>query len=285
MLTAKARTDDRDVLMGVAVAEAEHAGDAPDDRADEPSSPPAASPPAGRYETLSLPLEIHEANAEEGTFTGLASAFGTLIDTFPPTRIHRGSFRKTIREQRSRVKVLWQHSPDWPIGVPTRMRETEAGLEVTAKITQNTQMGREALALMREGIVTELSIGFDAVKFDFQEEKDIGMVRHIREVRLWEFSPVTFAANAGAVIRSVNRRDDVPPSLEALLSEVRQRLEGLDLTDAARAALTAHRDAIADVLRQAEPPGQAPSPALTARLMALREAQLEHARAIAGKWE
>jgi HK97 family phage prohead protease len=160
-------------------------------------------------QTAVVPFEVHRATKatalDKDSFRGMASVFDHLIDAFVPTRILPGAFTKTLKENRSRVKVLYQHNEDWPIGVPTKMEETRDGLLVEAKISQ-TERGKEALILIRDGVLDELSIGFDAVKWTMVNEPGLGAVRHITELRLWEFSPVTFAANAKAKITSVNRR-------------------------------------------------------------------------------
>jgi hypothetical protein len=62
-----------------------------------------------------------------------------------------------------------------------------------------TDTGKKAMTLIRDGVITEMSIGYDVVKDDY---KMMGSrrVRMLKEVRLWEFSPVTFAANDKAKI-------------------------------------------------------------------------------------
>lgn len=158
------------------------------------------------HEQMSVTFAIHDSDLEAGSFRGMASVFNTLIDTWIPTRILPGAFSKTLQENVKRVKVLYQHNQDWPIGLPTKMEENGDGLLVEAKISPTT-MGKDVLQLIRDGVLSELSIGFDPIKFTMIEETIESLrvqVRHISEVRLWEFSPVTFAANSRAGILSVN---------------------------------------------------------------------------------
>ena len=157
-----------------------------------------------KIEHMSLAFAIHDSNLDEGSFRGMASVFNTMIDTWVPTRILPGAFTKTLQENKARIKVLYQHNPDWAIGVPTRMDENSDGLLVDAKISKTT-MGNDVMILLRDKVITELSIGFDPIKYEMVDEGlTIGQVRHIKEMRLWEFSPVTFAANSDAKISSVN---------------------------------------------------------------------------------
>ena len=114
--------------------------------------------------------------------------------------INKGAFTKTISEgfPAGRVKMLWQH--DAPLGMPTEMFEDDRGLYVKGKISR-TQLGDEALELMRDRVVDRMSIGFSIPqnKAGFTDEG----VRVISEVKLFEFSPVTFPANDAAHILAV----------------------------------------------------------------------------------
>ena len=131
------------------------------------------------------------------TFEGYAS---TWDEDQTGDVIHQGAFTKSIQESfpAGRIKVLWQHHQ--PLGMPSEMREDDNGLYVKGKVSK-TALGDEALELMRDGVVDRMSIGFTIPKgkSDYDEKG----IRHIREVRLMEFSPVTFPANEAAVITGV----------------------------------------------------------------------------------
>ncbi len=138
-----------------------------------------------------------------GTFRGFASVFNTPIDAFMPTVIEPGAFTKTLQENASRVRILLQHDPDRPIGKPLAMNETSLGLEVQGKIS-DTNDGRDALELMRDGVLTDISIGFDPIKWEIEENGEGEKLRRLKEVRLHEFSLVTWGANAPARVSEVN---------------------------------------------------------------------------------
>jgi len=168
-----------------------------------------------KIEHKAFPFETASVNLDEGTFEGYASTFG-VVDEYNDV-IEPGAFTKTIRERGHRVKICWQHQWDNPIGVPlvmeehgrerlpegllSRAPEASGGLFVRGRISPTTQ-GRDALVLLRDGVVDELSIGYDTVKSDYSGEGK-SRLRHLREVRLWEFSPVTWGANHAAVITGV----------------------------------------------------------------------------------
>jgi hypothetical protein len=114
--------------------------------------------------------------------------------------IQEGAFKKTIDEGflSKKIKMLWQHGE--PLGMPMEMNEDSIGLYVKGKISR-TQLGDDAIELMRDGVVNTMSIGFSIPKnkSGFTEEG----VRVISEVKLFEFSPVTFPANEAAHILAV----------------------------------------------------------------------------------
>ncbi len=184
-------------------------------------------------ETFSARFQIARdaSGLKPNEFEGMASVFHYPIDTWTPTIIEPGAFKKTIAERASQVKVLWQHDSRYPIGIPTLMEETPQGLHVRAQISE-TSVGKDALMLIRDGVVDSMSIGFDAIQEDpvkhdlnwMMEQKssssyeptvlekvaDGATWRHLKEIRLWEFSPVTFPANDGAGITAVHSMFSVP---------------------------------------------------------------------------
>lgn len=148
-------------------------------------------------EVKAYELKESAVDMDERTFKGYAS---TWDEDQVGDVIHQGAFIKSINEAfpAKRIKVLWQHYD--PLGMPVEMREDEYGLYFKGKISK-TRLGDEALELMRDGVVDRMSIGFmiPQGKSDYDENG----VRHIREVKLMEVSPVTFPANEAAIITGV----------------------------------------------------------------------------------
>lgn len=143
-------------------------------------------------------------------FTGYASVFGNR-DSYGDI-VQPGAFARTINNDRGRIKVLWQHHSSEPIGLPVEMHEDSVGLHVTARIAK-TSRGNDALALIEAGVVNELSIGFDTIREEWDSEKK---ERRLVELRLWEFSPVTWAANELAKIVEVKNASDLDAVLDRL---------------------------------------------------------------------
>lgn len=198
----------------------------------------------------SVPTEFKVS--PDGQFEGHAAYFGNR-DSYGDI-IQPGAFTRTLANDRGRIKVLWQHSSSEPIGLPTEMREDDRGLFVRATIA-DTARGRDALALMRAGIVNELSIGYDTVKAEQAENGD----RKLLEIRLWEFSPVTWAANELARITSVKNASDLDAVLDKLerLQWAHGRLESDRLRSRVKAAITQLDNLLNPV---AAPPGTPQDP-------------------------
>lgn len=143
----------------------------------------------------SFKLRIKELE-DTGQFTGYASVFGNV--DYQGEVVEKGAFKRTLDHSSGRVPILWQHDPGEPIGVGTSMLEDDYGLYVEGKINMDTQRGREAHSLLRQGALKGLSIGYDVIKDTIMEGK-----RFLKEVRLHEYSLVTFAANNLAQVQTI----------------------------------------------------------------------------------
>lgn len=166
----------------------------------------------------SFPFEVKEVAADGHTFEGHASVFQTIDsggDIVCP-----GAFKRCLPEFLRRGKVIWQHQWAEPIGRPLKAEEDGKGLLVAGRLS-DTARGRDALTLMRDGVVSELSIGYEPKEVQqLRRERDVrdywdgsgyeptrrdvmrchGGARLLKEVHLWEVSPVTFAMNEDAAI-------------------------------------------------------------------------------------
>jgi len=152
-----------------------------------------------RIEFKSLAFELKDGIADDGSFEGYAAVFGNLDGN--GDIIEKGAFKKTLRERKT-VPILWQHDPYEPIGVSTAMAEEDFGLAVKGQLVLGVSRANEARALMQAKALGGLSIGYEALKAKFGERGD-EFARKLLEIRLWEFSPVTFPANDLAAITAV----------------------------------------------------------------------------------
>jgi HK97 family phage prohead protease len=139
---------------------------------------------------------------DKGTFTGYGSIFGN--EDQGSDIMQKGAFTKSLENRpASKVKMLYQHKTDEPIGVFENMYEDEKGLFVKGRLAMGTQKGREAYELLKMGALDGMSIGFraDPDKQGYNENKR--GTRTLKEVDLMEISLVTFPMNERALIENV----------------------------------------------------------------------------------
>lgn len=159
------------------------------------------------HKTIDFSLE--EYDEEQGVFSGYGAVFSN-VDSGGDI-IEPGAFAKTLVEDITRIKILSGHNDCLlPIGVPVELREDDKGLFLSAKIS-DTSLGRDVKTLIKDGVLSELSIGYDPVIFDY----DADGIRHLREVRLWEVSVVTWAMNDQAVITGYKAAQDAAADVKA----------------------------------------------------------------------
>jgi HK97 family phage prohead protease len=152
--------------------------------------------------TFSLKIK---ALSESGEFTGYASTFGNIDlggDIVDP-----GAFKKTLNESKGKIPILDHHDPERHIGWNLSAVEDEHGLLVTGKLDLNVQIARERHSLMKMaqevGGETGLSIGYQTIKSE--PDKSNPLIRHLKEIRLLEYSVVVFPMNPSASIETVKQ--------------------------------------------------------------------------------
>ena len=130
---------------------------------------------------------------------GIVKGYGSFFDNMDSDQdiIRKGAYTKTIKENGERVKYLYQHDMIQPIGKMVELYEDSKGLVFVAEIPK-TRLGSDVIELMKAGVITENSVGILPV----QKEMKQGY-REIREVKLFEISAVTLAANDQAKILDV----------------------------------------------------------------------------------
>ncbi len=235
-----------------------------------------------------------ESEFEAGRFAGIASVFGSKVDTFPlRTKIAKGAFLRTINNDGNRVKILNQHDESTMfIGLPTKLQETDEGLLIEVSLNK-TQAGIDAAEALRHAAslgkldAVEMSIGFDAMDHALEEDEEGEMFRIVKEVRLWEVSLVNFGADRKTRVieaASLDRRLFDHNSLEAralvALAEASQQFSALAAGTAEEEPAAVLRRTI-EVLSDLTPPGSPPV-APTDEWRSHAELELAEAAAAAG---
>ena len=145
----------------------------------------------------SLAATVADVNEETGTIEGVAVRYNVDIPRGPGMfeRVQPGAFTKQIADP-ARVSVLWQHDSDAPIGKVSALEDGAESLRFTAKISENADIpeARKALALLREGIIDEISVGFQWGSWVEERSDDGDLTIAHTKARLRELSVVTFGA-------------------------------------------------------------------------------------------
>lgn len=142
-----------------------------------------------------------------GFYTGYASIFGNV--DLDGDVIQKGAFKKTIREKKGKVPIVWFHDPTEPIGL-AHVEEDDRGLKVEGQLNLDVVRGRDAHSLMRQKVMIDHSFGFDTIK-EGTEERNGREVRVIKETKLYEISPlpIGFGSNPEAGVAMVKRRGQI----------------------------------------------------------------------------
>ena len=164
------------------------------------------------------PLVEVKADAALGLIAGYASVYGGPPDSYGDV-IAPGAFKRTIAEHKAAGTMpvlLWAHDQTCPIGKLTDLVEDRRGLLIEGQLNKSTEAGREALAHLKAGDVSGLSIGYKVASggFKFQDR-----TRLLTDVDLFEVSVVSIPANARARTTSVKSFGSRSEFEEALREE------------------------------------------------------------------
>lgn len=110
-----------------------------------------------------------------------------------------GAFARSLRRRPpSRVRLLYQHDAAQPIGVWDEIREDARGLHVRGRFALEVERARDVRALVAQGALDGLSIGFRAIR----ARRGAG-TRTLLEIELWEISIVTFPLLEGSTVTAI----------------------------------------------------------------------------------
>lgn len=149
-------------------------------------------------------FSVKEANDDSRIIKGYASVFGNLDSDMDV--IQKGSFKKSIKEWgpngKDRIKLVAQHDISRPVAKIMELKEDKQGLYMEAKFGTHKD-GDDYYRMAKEGIINEFSVGFVPVE---KEENEKGGY-DITNIKLYEVSMVTVAANDEAVVTDVKSAD------------------------------------------------------------------------------
>jgi HK97 family phage prohead protease len=167
---------------------------------------------------------ISEEENNELVIDGYGSWFGNVDSS--DDIIQKGAFTKTLQENEGRIAFCYQHDIYNPIGKIEEIKEDDKGLYVKVRISDAED---DIKTKIREGILKEMSIGFNTIKSMYDEVTEI---RTIIEVKLWEVSLVTIACNSMTVItgmKSIEHRDSIIELVEKMFAIEQNRNKKFEL--------------------------------------------------------
>lgn len=150
-------------------------------------------------EKKSFNLEVKEIK-DSGDFEGFVSTYNNIDAGYD--KVLPGAFTKSIQKW-PQITLLYGHKTEiLPIGV-AELEDSAVGLKIFGHTNLETQMGREAHALLKQGALKGLSMGYEVQKKDYENG-----IRLLKEVDVWEASIVVFSMNDKAEIYDVKERKD-----------------------------------------------------------------------------
>ncbi len=147
-------------------------------------------------ERKALPTEFKVSN-DGRTVEGYASTFGNVDQV--GDIVVAGAYKRTLNNNMGRIKVLRDH--EHPIGMPVKAFEDSKGLYTESRIS-DTQLGNETLTLLKDGVLDRMSIGYEPVAKEMGQHEG-KQVRYLKEIKLYEWSIVTFPANEQAAVTGI----------------------------------------------------------------------------------
>lgn len=157
-------------------------------------------------------------------FNREANIGGWFIESVAP-----GAFRRAIVEDD--VRALFNHDPNFVLGRnragTLKLSEDDIGLAIEIS-PPDTQAARDLLVSIERGDVSQMSIGFRALKQEWDESGDL-LKRKLIEAELFDISPVTFPAfvETDVAVRSLEAYRKAHPKAARLMDEAHERRQAL----------------------------------------------------------
>lgn len=152
-----------------------------------------------------FPMELKkDEDLADGEFIGRSAVLGN-VDSWNDVII-QGAFKQTLRGNKIRA-LFFLHTPLHTIGIAENQADDQA-LITHGKYNMSVQSSVDKYELHKQGALGDLSIGYTAVKFEYEERKGV-RVRLLKEVQLFEVSilPVGYAANPKAFVTELKSRN------------------------------------------------------------------------------
>ena len=161
------------------------------------------------YEYKSLQLEFKDIDEKTMSVAGYFSAFDK-VDSYNEVAV-KGSFKKSLDENRDRIKYLLNHDVTKNLGPLNELMEDDYGLFYRATVLPTT-FGKDFMVMVQGGVIKEHSIGYKEIA-----SRQEGNIKYITEHKLMEGSALTgWGVNQYTpMVKSAEQAQDRIKALEA----------------------------------------------------------------------
>lgn len=210
--------------------------------------------------------EFKDIDSKKGIVSGYFADFESLDSDGDV--IKKGAFSRTINDNgpssvRPRIKHLFNHDINSPLGVLLSLKEDQKGLYYESKIGQHN-LGQDFIKMATSGLITEHSIGYRTIRQNKMREdwKDGEVMRELLEMRLFEGSslsgwganentPLTGVKSIDAAIERTKQiekfcreSDATDSTIEALLIYNKELLQIIATTQPANTAIVPEQEVV-----------------------------------------
>jgi len=220
-------------------------------------------------------FKLKDADEKQGIVTGYCSIFGNLDSD--KEIVMPGAFDKTLAERgcsspKPRIKHLWQHDSWQPIGVPKVLKPDDKGLYFESVFGKDS-FSQDKLQQHIDKIITELSIGYNVIREEEIRDQDTQILisRKLIELKLWEYSSVTWGANAlTEVVSAKGEVKDILANLNKRIDSLNRGLKNGKYTDETCEQFEAEIEKIKTIIQSLNI-SPAPEPGSTQKVVAPTE--------------
>ena len=135
------------------------------------------------FQYKTLVTEFKDVDMSSMTVAGYFSAFDK-VDSYNEVAL-KGSFKKSLDENRDRIKYLLNHDVTKNLGPLNELMEDDYGLFYRATVLPTT-FGKDFMVMVQGGVIKEHSIGYKEIA-----SRSEGKIKYITEHKLMEGSALT----------------------------------------------------------------------------------------------
>jgi uncharacterized protein len=180
-------------------------------------------------------FELKDVDEKAGIITGYCAIFGNIDsdkDMTLPTAFDKTLQERGVTSAKPRIKHLWQHDSFSPIGIPKELKPDDKGLFFVSQMGKDS-FSQDKLQQHIDGIISEMSFGYNVLRSEDEKDAQGNLVcRKLVELKLWEYSSVTWGANSlTEIISAKGETADIMMNLHKRLDALNRGLKNGRYTD------------------------------------------------------